>query len=185
MTQVIAFRKPLKFLCKKLWAMFLIVALTLLVLLLLYLLWMPMVLYINTINHQYYVQLKGLARASVEGHSEKLLRIRLNVLFLKFYFYPLQYKSKKKKQEKKERQQKRKRRFGFNKVVRMLRSFQVKRCYLNMDTGNCLTNAKMYPAFALMNYHLGGFHINFEGRNQLVLEVQNRPIRLLKSFINY
>ena len=53
-----------------------------------------------------------------------------------------------------------------------------------MDTGNCILNAKLYPLFALLNYYTGNFYINFQGRNQLVLLVKNRPIDIIKSLIN-
>ncbi len=53
-----------------------------------------------------------------------------------------------------------------------------------MDTGDVVKNAKLYPAFAFLNYHVGGFNINFQGRNQLAVRLQNRPIDIIKLFIN-
>jgi len=47
----------------------------------------PLELYINTIKNQYYVQLKGLARASLDGDEDELIQIRLKVFFRNFYFY--------------------------------------------------------------------------------------------------
>ena len=70
------------------------------------------------------------------------------------------------------------------KVRRMLRTFKVKEFLLDFDSGNCITNAKLYPVFVYLNYQIGGFHINFQGRNQLVLQLHNRPIHIIKSFIN-
>jgi len=68
--------------------------------------------------------------------------------------------------------------------MRFLKSFKVKKLLLNIDTGNCILNAKLYPFFSLLNYQIGNFSINFQGRNRLALEVENRPIDIIKSIIN-
>ncbi len=74
---------------------------------------------------------------------------------------------------------------GFRTGLRLLKSFRIKQFLLNVDTGNCISNAKLYPVFAFLNYRVGGFNINFQGRNQLVLHIQNRPIHIIRSFINF
>ena len=73
---------------------------------------------------------------------------------------------------------------SFKKMLRLTRTFKVKTFMLNIDSGDAITNAKLYPIFSLLNYRGGNFNINFEGRNQLILQLQNRPIDLIKSFIN-
>ena len=70
-------------------------------------------------------------------------------------------------------------------VFRILKSFRVTKMFVDLDTSNCITNAKLYPLFALLNYKYGGFNINFDGRTQLLLYLENRPIRILTSIINY
>lgn len=57
--------------------------------------------------------------------------------------------------------------------------------YLNIDTGDCISNAKLYPLFAFFNYKGGNFNINFEGKNRLALHIQNRPIKIIKTFFNF
>ena len=156
---------------------------TLFFLIIVYLLLAPIVLYINTITNQYYLQFKGLAKATFESDKEELVCIRLKVLFLNFSFYPLRKSSSKMKKPKKAKVKKRRKRIGFRKGLRLLRSFKIKRFLLNMDTGNCITNAKLYPVFAFLNYRIGGFNVNFEGNNQLILHMRNRPIYIIKSFI--
>jgi hypothetical protein len=79
--------------------------------LLFYLLLTPIDLFIDTDSNQYYIQLRGLAKASVEQHKADFLRIKLHIFFMNFYFYPLTYigltkkksKIKKKKLKKKEK----------------------------------------------------------------------------------
>ena len=164
--------------------MYWIIILILLLLLILYLLLTPIVLFIDTATNQYYIQLKGLAKASVEKHVEELIRIKLKITFLSFYFYPLRKKSlpKAKKIIKKSAVNKRKR-IGIRKIFRMLRSFKVKRFLIDIDTGDCMTNAKLYPFYGILNYKTGTFNINYEGRNRMAVFMENRPIYIIKSFI--
>lgn len=155
------------------------------ILLVLGLLLVPLELYINTIKNQYYMQLKGLARATVEGHEDELIQIRLRVFFRNFYFYPLKKREMIKKKKKEKRAfRKGVKKTSFRKILKVLRSFKIKRLFVDIDTGDCLTNAKLYPVFSFLNYHKRGFSINFEGRNQMVLHLHNRPIYLIASFIN-
>ncbi len=155
------------------------------------LLFIPVVLCIDTTKNQYFIQLRGLATVSVKQHEKEVLQIRLKVLLFNFYFYPLrktleQVQGKKKKVVKKEvkKHKKRSKRFDIRKMISILRTFKVKKVLINLDTGDDILNAKLYPLFGLLNHYVGTFHVNFEGRNQLVLQMQNRPIHIIKSFIN-
>ena len=88
-------------------AVFLILFLSLLF----YILLTPIDLFIDTNSNQYYIQLRGLAKASVEQHKADFLRIKLHVFFMNFYFYPLTYiglTKKKKKIKKKQLKKKEK-----------------------------------------------------------------------------
>lgn len=167
--------------------MFLSVVFILLFLLILYFLFVPIDLFIDTGSNKYYLQLKGLAKVYLEGHNEEVIRIKLMTLFMKFYFYPLRKRgiTKKKSQKKEITRKKKSKGMELKKGIKVLRSFKVKRVLVELDTGNCITNAKLYPAFAFLNHHVGAFSINFEGRNRLAIHLQNRPIKIIKSFINY
>ncbi|MGB5363024.1 MAG: hypothetical protein WBN17_06950 [Aureibaculum sp.] len=166
--------------------MFLSIFLIILLLLILYLLWMPVILFIDTDSHQYYLQLKGLAKASIEGHKEEVLRIHLKIVFFHFYFYPLKEIGKPKKKEiEKKNKLKRTKRIGIRQGLSLLRSFEVKHLLIDIDTGDCIKNAHLYPYFAFLNYKIGTFKINFEGRNRMALCIQNRPINIMRSFINF
>ena len=156
-------------------------------LLLFYLSMMPIVLFIDTKTNQYYLQVKGLVKASIESHDEELISIRLKVFFLSFYFYPLRnigFGKNNKTLESTKSKKKIGKGFDFKKGLRMLKSFKVKRFLFDIDTGDCILNAKLYPLFAMLNYHVGGFSVNFEGRNRVELHIYSRPIYLIKSFIN-
>ena len=163
---------------------FLLVIFALFLLLIIYLLWVPITLHIDTSANRYFVQLKGIMTANIEGDPGKVIRIRLQILFLNFNFYPLmkRFGFKKKKTAKKKKHGKR---ILVQKIIRVARTFKVKKLVLDIDTGDCIQNAKLFPVFALLNRTKGDFTINFKNRNRLALVVQNRPIHILKSFINF
>jgi hypothetical protein len=166
--------------------MWALILLGLLFLLLLGFLWMPIEVCLDTVTQQYFVRLKGLVKASIAAHEEELIQVTLHVFFRKFNFFPLQklFWGQSKKKGAKSKSRKRRTQMGFKKIKGILKTFKVKRLRLDIDTGDCITNAKLYPVFVFMNRFAGSFSINFEGRNEMVLVLQNRPIYLLKSFIN-
>ena len=145
----------------------------------------PIVFCIDTQTNEYYIKIKGLAKVSVEGDARSVLRLKMNVFFFKYYFYPLKYKFKEKKKNSGDRNMiEIIKKDGFRKGIRILKSFKVKKLLLDIDTGDCILNAKLFPVFAFLNYYVGNFSVNFENRNQMVLYIQNRPINIIKSFIN-
>lgn len=165
--------------------MILTIFLILLLLVLIYLLVVPIVLLIDTTTNHYYIQIKGLVKASLEAHKEEILRIKLNVFFLKFYFYPLKnIGSKKMPKLVATKISKRSKRDDFQTGVRLLKSFRVKKLYIDVDSGDWILNAKLFPVVTLLKNYVGNINVNFQGRNHLVLCIQNRPINIIKSFIN-
>ncbi len=166
--------------------MSLLIVLIVLGTILLYLLFMKLVLCIDTANNEYYLQAKGLVKAKIEAHETELIQIKCNMFFFNFNFYPLRKSRKKMKKPKSKKIIPHKsRRIGLKKIIRIANTFKIDELIVDVDTGNCITNAKLFPPFALMNGYGGHFRVNFEGRNQLLLRVQNQPIRIIKSFINF
>jgi hypothetical protein len=166
--------------------MTLVIILIVLSVILCYLLLMKIVLYVDTANNEFYVQAKGLVKAKVESHETELIQIKFNMLFLKFSLFPLKKLKKKRKKNKTDKTAVSKlRTIEIQRLFGIARTFKVIQLLVDVDTGDCITNAKLYPPFAFMNYYGGQFRVNFEGRNRLLLNVQNRPIRIIKSFINF
>lgn len=153
------------------------------VLLVVGLLFVPMKFFVDTSKGTYYASLQGLAKASLELDQEVLLRVRLKVFFLERCYYPLKKSKKVKKSSAKKTVGKSKIRLG--KLLRVLKTFKVQRFSVDMDTGDYTLNAKLYPIFMFLDRRVGSFHINFHDCNRLVLDVRNRPYRILKSFINH
>ncbi|WP_299441408.1 hypothetical protein [uncultured Aquimarina sp.] len=151
-----------------------------------YILLLPIVICLDTNTNEYYIQLKGLAKASIEEDKEEVIRIKLRMLFFNFHFFPLKKVGLgRKKTVKKKSTKKPKNRINIRTGLRLLNSFKVKKILLDIDTGDCIYNAKLYPVFAFLKYYTkGSFNINFNGRNEMALYIQNRPIYIIKSFIN-
>ena len=166
--------------------MALAVILVVLLFLLFSLLFVPIVFNIDTSTNEYYVRLKGLVKASIEEHETEIFRIRIYAFFTNFYIYPLKKKKpKNKKKPKKHRVSKMKKYLKPKKIVGLLRTFKVKRLFIDIDTGDYILNAKLFPAFAFLNYKIGGTHINFEGRNKVAVRIQNRPIYIISKLLTF
>ena len=67
---------------------------------------------------------------------------------------------------------------------RLLLSFRVKAFRLDLDTGNPILNARLYPLTYLPGPGTGAVRINFQNRNNIRLQIVNRPIYILKALIN-
>tara|TARA_R110000787_G_scaffold96415_6_gene199811 strand:+ start:1784 stop:2278 length:495 start_codon:yes stop_codon:yes gene_type:complete len=149
-----------------------------------YLLFARISLFIDTSVNRYFIKLQGICSINAERDEAEILKLRLNIFFFNFNFYP--FRPDKKKTIKPKKKNKRSRfSLTFKQAYRLIKSFKIKRFYLDLDTGDCITNAKLYPVFLLLNYKRGNFNINFNGRNKLVLHIQNRPVYIIKSFINF
>ena len=144
-------------------------------------------LMIDTNTNQYYIQLRGLLKVSIEKDPIEILRIKLHFIFINYYFYPLRYIGKNKKNKnisKKKKKKKTRSKIGLRNGLQLLKSFKIKRFDLKIDTGDYTLNAKLYPLFLFLNNRVGHFNVNFKNRNQFVLHIQNRPIDIVKSYIN-
>ncbi|MEJ2163676.1 MAG: hypothetical protein P8X60_10320, partial [Robiginitalea sp.] len=75
------------------------------------------------------------------------------------------------------------RKFSISQVNRLMRSFKVRRFRMEIDTGDPVLNAKLYPLFFHLERHAGSIRLNFINRNHLLLQITNRPINLLKAII--
>jgi hypothetical protein len=165
--------------------MWYLVAITLVVALLAYLLWMPIELRVDSARGLAYLRLGILAKASLEPEPEQGIRLHLRAGFMDFYWGPADFR--KAAPKKTGARQKPKRRKGPKitpeKALRLIRSFRVRYFRCDLDTGNPVLNARLYPAFYLLDRTLGGFGINFQDHNRLALRVENRPLRILRAFI--
>ena len=153
---------------------------------LIYVLLMPLELVIDSYTGRYYLRLGFLARLSLEKDPLELLRLHLRVLSLNFYWRPSEIRAwgRQKKQSKVETKGEKKSRMTLTQVRRILSSFRVKTLSLEIDTGNPVLNARLMPLSYMFGRRIGDIGINFRNRNFILLHVVNRPINILKVFIN-
>ncbi len=162
-----------------------LVILTLLIALLLFLVFTPVTLKIDTYSQQYYLQIWGIAKCSFVWENGPIIRLR--VPFYTFRINPLALRTKKKKKPKRKRkaETKKKRSFmSFKKVLKLIRSFEMKEFRLELDTGNVIGNAYLFPVFFFLNRQKAQLRINYEGSNGLVIWIENRGVRMIRAFLS-
>ncbi len=166
--------------------MFLAAALCVLVGSLAYLLLMPLELNIDSSRGQYCLRMGFLARVSVEKDPVELLKLHLKVLFLNFIWRPSDLASRGLPKKKLAKKVKRggKGRITLAQGWRLLQSFRIKAFRLELDTGDPIRNAQLYPLFFLIGQYGGNLGINFTGHNSLKLQVVNRPIHIIRAIVN-
>ena len=72
-------------------------------------------------------------------------------------------------------------------ALNVLRSFNIKYCRIFWDMGDYVLNAQLFPLFWFLRRRDIFVDINFQGRREVSLLIENRPGRLLwfviKAFI--
>ena len=76
--------------------------------------------------------------------------------------------------------------FNLKRFISIIRTFKVKKCIVNVDTGNMPLNGILFPFMYILSRITGKtFHINFIGKNEVVLTIKNNAFSILKAyFIN-
>jgi hypothetical protein len=158
-----------------------IVALLLLALLAvaLWLLLAPFSLRLDTYRDEYYLKWHSIGSARLlllEGE----LAIGLRLGPWRKQFYPLRPGAKPKAEEEKPalphpaKAKKPRRPFPWRKMRRVLRTFRVREFQLEIDTDDFARNAWLFPLVHSIGPLRRSVHVNFLGRNEGVLVVQNR-----------
>ena len=153
---------------------------------LMYLLLMPLELCIDSYRERYFLRMGVLAHIGLEKDPAELIRLHLKVLFLNFYWRPSDIGSRGRSKKKKPTKNKGRNMpsMTLKQARRLLKSFRVKYFRLELDTGNPVLNARLYPWVYLIGQRAGDVGINFLGRNHVSLQIVNRPIYILNAFIN-
>lgn len=66
-------------------------------------------------------------------------------------------------------------------LFRIPNSFKVREFFVNVDTGDYILNAYLFPVFGLLNYYRPDWScsVNYYGRNQVSLIIQTTLIRMI------
>ena len=69
-------------------------------------------------------------------------------------------------------------------IKQVIKSFKVNKCSVELDTGDVQWNGILFPFFFMIgNIIKRKVQINFEGRNELELEVENSIARMIWAYI--
>jgi hypothetical protein len=74
--------------------------------------------------------------------------------------------------------------FPFKRTITVIRSFRVTKLNATFDSGNMQWNGMLYPLLCWLSYKTGkNICINFEGKNSIVLQMENNIVRLSRAFL--
>lgn len=145
----------------------------------------PIRLYINTRSNIYFVSWGDVVKAAAQpiendiDLSVSAFGLSKHVTLLKLLSSPTKDTPKKARKKKKRTSSKLLKRL----IGPIIRSFKIKQLYANLDFHSVYWNSWLYPwgyIFYKENIHCT---TNFEGKEELVLEIVNRPFWLVQEII--
>jgi len=155
--------------------------------LIVFLLCTPFILTVDTDRRRYRLTWWGIVQASLVPDEKEIVLIRLRVLFLSWWLHPLRKTSGRKKSEKwrdlPKKSRKRSLRHLPRRIWRVVRSFRVQRCEVDLDTGDPALNAWLFPACWLLSDQKRFVRVNYLDNNRVDLRVRNSLLRMLYAFI--
>ncbi len=146
------------------------------------------------INHEkdgYFAGRPSLLKLTVDLMAESLVSVKLDVLFIRFTWHPLEKKVKNPAKEKKPSVKKGFRLPDWNRLKfllstawQILRKSKLNKLYLYLDTGNVIVNANLFPVFELMNERPRvNLNINYSGNFDVCLDIQNNLWNVVCIFL--
>lgn len=162
-----------------------LIILSILILLITWLLVAPIRITINSKENTYTANWKGIASAALYPDFNNFL-IRVKVFFWKKEILPFSIKKSKKKGVKKKKEKtKKKGRFSFSlsKALRIIKSWKLKVCNINIDTHDVIGNSYLLPLFYFLQNKQRSLNVNYQGVNRLNIVMENTVGRMLKAFL--
>jgi len=167
--------------------MLLYILISLIIILLLWMMFVPVIIFINTDRDRYLLTLPGIFRA-VLVPTPDFFYIRLWVFFLPIKIDPLKIKKRKKGKAENQVKSKKKssKRFGnINIIQPAIQTFRIRKLWLDIDSNDFLLNAALVPAFSMVNHGNILMQVNFDGNLFLHLETRARIGSLLWILFKY
>jgi hypothetical protein len=152
------------------------IPIAILVLLLLWILLVPVIVFLDTDRNRYHITLPGIFRA-VALPADGMFRIRIWVFFIPFTFNPFRSNPEKKQKERKKKKPTAGRRLkgslGKGKLaIRALRAITIRKLELDIDTDDFILNAWLIPVFSAVNSGNIRMRANFEGQASLLFDLR-------------
>lgn len=166
--------------------MFWYILIALVLLTLLWILFAPVIIFMNTEKGKYSLALPGIFHARVVAAAD-LFVISGSVFFIPYRFNPFQQKRKKTEKENNKPRQ-RKRAFkplqGLSMGRNMMHAIRIRKLYLDVDTDDFTLNAWLIPVFSAVNSENIRLQANFEGNASLLLDLRTSLGALIWAFIH-
>lgn len=161
----------------------LLVVVLIIAIIVVWLLWARVVLCINSYRGQYYLSYGGFLKVEPVERGDQIL-VRIKLPFYSFTRDPMSSGKEAKKPGKQPKAKKKagsklKRSFYLKTVIEVLRTFSFRQFIVDIDTGDYVLNARLIPVLIAMNQFGVQWEINYCGYNNLWIEVENRPVRVL------
>ena len=130
----------------------------------------------------------GLVRIGVKKDSEDFIAVVLSVPFARFTVYPREKKEKKKEPGKSDPEHKKRSvrskleriKLLINIAWEVICKSRIRRFYLDIDTGNVISNAYLFPLFFLAgNNQRMELNINYTNNFCLVLDARNNLLNII------
>jgi len=155
-----------------------------------WLLFAPLIISINTWGQDFSIRWIGLGSVALVIVNNEL-GIRMRIFFFQKTFFPLRPKSKKRQQAQKPKPSKkttRKKRqkwpnITWRRIRKLLRAIKIRRFKAELDTGDYVTNAYLYPLATFLNKSTPRLNVNFEGRTNLLLQLEMRLFRIVQAMV--
>lgn len=157
----------------------------LIILVLAWIIFIPVILFADTASHRYSVhQLLTFSLAFTPKDSQW---IRFKIFGINVSSVQAKEKARPKKKEKKETKQKAKPLASYVRLFkRSLKSLTIKKLVIDLDSGDVVANAKLYPlAILVSNGRNSQMHINFQGQVYAHLEAELRLYVVVGAFIKH
>lgn len=159
--------------------------LLLIAILIAYLIFAPFYVLADSTIHFYGIRFHRLANARLLL-AEDSLKIDLVVAWWRKRFDLLKKtaRSEEKSRPLKKKKTKKRKSIGLSQVMAVLKTFRVKKFYVDADTRDPALNGILYPCFYWVGKWIGKpVSINFSGKNIFILQAENNLARIAKSII--
>lgn len=158
----------------------LLVFVVVIVVVLIYLLFAPIYLEVDTERSLYLIRFHRLLSARLSVQESLFVELRITWWHKSFDLFAARVERKKPQPE----NRKGKKVVSFQKVWAVIKTFKVRRCEVNIDSGDDFFNGIFFPWMMLLGLHFRrNISMNFLGENKMVLEIKNNTARMLWAFL--
>lgn len=163
-----------------------IITIGLFVLIIIWLLFAPIRLVINNVKDDYGVYYgKSFSLSLIPRGLITNWKLKLKILFFEYYIRFDQISNKKKKCKNKKEVRKIRMCGSFNQMKSLFHSFKISKFSVDLDTGDCIWNAYLFPILFLLNQKKGiDVKVNYQNNNIVDIEFKNRGIRIIHALIS-